>query len=52
MGLSDCPKCWDTPCGCGHQYEQWTEERLRDHIKMLEMVLAKKQAQRYKGESK
>lgn len=19
--LSDCPKCWDTPCRCGHSYE-------------------------------
>lgn len=18
MALSDCPKCWDTPCSCGH----------------------------------
>lgn len=18
MSLSDCPKCWDTPCTCGH----------------------------------
>ena len=18
MALSDCPKCWDTPCTCGH----------------------------------
>lgn len=20
MALSDCPKCWDTPCTCGHEY--------------------------------
>lgn len=18
MSMSDCPKCWDTPCTCGH----------------------------------
>lgn len=20
MGLSDCEKCWDTPCSCGYQF--------------------------------
>lgn len=20
MSLSDCPKCWDTPCTCGHEW--------------------------------
>lgn len=20
MSLSDCPKCWDTPCTCGYEY--------------------------------
>lgn len=19
MALSDCPKCWETPCSCGHE---------------------------------
>ena len=21
MSLSDCSKCWDTPCCCGYSYE-------------------------------
>jgi hypothetical protein len=21
MSLSDCPKCWDTPCTCGWEYK-------------------------------
>lgn len=24
MSLSDCPKCWDTPCSCGWEYRKWT----------------------------
>jgi hypothetical protein len=27
MSLSDCPKCWDTPCECGYEYRGWTRER-------------------------
>jgi len=21
--LSDCDKCWDTPCTCGWEYRKW-----------------------------
>lgn len=24
--LTDCEKCWDTPCSCGYGYRQWTKE--------------------------
>lgn len=24
MGMSDCVKCWDTPCGCGWDYQGWS----------------------------
>lgn len=23
MALSDCPKCWETPCHCGYQYKDY-----------------------------
>lgn len=42
MSLFDCPKCWDTPCCCGFQYESWTVERLQQQIAMLQKVLSKK----------
>jgi hypothetical protein len=45
--LTDCPKCWDTPCTCGHEYEQeyWTVERLKALIFVLLGVLKKKKRQ-------
>lgn len=42
MSLSDCPKCWDTPCTCGHEYQDWSESRLEEFIKTLSVVLDKK----------
>lgn len=39
MALSDCPKCWDTPCTCGHGYKDWSRERLSAHISTLQGVL-------------
>lgn len=23
MALSDCEKCWQTPCSCGWEYRKW-----------------------------
>ncbi len=43
MSLSDCIKCWDTPCTCGYEYEQWSVEKLRQHIEMLQRVLEEKE---------
>jgi hypothetical protein len=42
MSLSDCPKCWSTPCECGHEYRDWKIDRLEEHIEMLSRVLAEK----------
>jgi hypothetical protein len=38
MSMSDCEKCWDTPCTCGHDYEGWSVERLEAQIQMLQRV--------------
>lgn len=27
MSLSDCEKCWNTPCTCGWGYRDWSMER-------------------------
>ena len=32
MALSDCTKCWDTPCQCGYDYRDWSAERLADFV--------------------
>ena len=32
MAMSDCAKCWETPCSCGHEYKNYTKEKLADHI--------------------
>lgn len=24
--MSDCKKCWDTPCSCGWEYRNWSKE--------------------------
>lgn len=42
MSLSDCEKCWETPCACGLGYRDWTPERLRAQLVMLEAVLDSK----------
>lgn len=39
MALSDCPKCWDTPCECGHEYRSWSVKRLERLIQTLQDVL-------------
>jgi len=42
MSMSDCPKCWETPCMCGYDYRGWSIERLEAQIKMLQEVLSTK----------
>jgi hypothetical protein len=36
MSMSDCEKCWNTPCMCGYEYRNWTRER---RIKLASVVL-------------
>lgn len=28
MAMSDCPKCWETPCICGYDYKDYDEDKL------------------------
>jgi hypothetical protein len=41
MGLSDCSKCWDTPCRCGHSYQHFSKEELVNLIEALQKLLEK-----------
>lgn len=43
MSLSDCPRCWDTPCECGWEYRGWSLENLRKQRDMLSKVIAYKE---------
>lgn len=36
MSLSDCSKCWSTPCVCGHEYVDYT---LGSRIKLIESII-------------
>jgi len=37
MSLSDCPKCWNTPCDCGHEYAQMRPEHRK---RILDAILS------------
>lgn len=39
MALSDCIKCWDTPCTCGHDWEFRSVDYIMDMMKTLESTL-------------
>ena len=36
MSLSDCVKCWDTPCTCGYDYKDYSKRR---RIELASVVL-------------
>ena len=36
MSLSDCVKCWDTPCTCGYEFRKLTRSA---RIKMASVIL-------------
>ena len=39
MSLSDCIKCWDTPCTCGWDYRNYSIENLKERKRLLEKVI-------------
>lgn len=42
MALSDCERCWETPCVCGYNYGEWPPEKIIKQIQMLNSVLSSK----------
>lgn len=32
MALSDCPKCWETPCVCGYGYKSFEDHKVDEMI--------------------
>jgi hypothetical protein len=43
MSLSDCSKCWDTPCTCGYEWEKYSLEYLLKFRTMINGVIDNKQ---------
>lgn len=47
MAMSDCEKCWNTPCVCGWELRDRSIEYLEKQKKMIEIVIEFKK--RYPG---
>lgn len=45
MALSDCPKCWNTPCDCGYDYKDWSVEALEKMASMFNGLISEKRIQ-------
>ena len=43
--MSDCDKCWSTPCECGHDYRNWNTGRLQNLINILTLIKKNKLSQ-------
>lgn len=37
--MFNCPNCWENPCVCGQEYQTWTDEKIRNQIKMFQDIL-------------
>ena len=36
MSMSDCPRCWETPCICGYEYKNYSSNKK---LKLIYAVL-------------
>ena len=36
MALTDCVKCWMTPCECGYEYRNWGEKSKDNLVKAIQ----------------
>lgn len=43
MALSDCEKCWETPCICGYKWKQRSLDYLREIRKVIDEVIKEKE---------
>jgi len=53
MSLSDCPKCWNTPCTCGYEYRDYSRDRkieLASVILEMDMDKLKKLLEEYEND--
>ena len=44
MAMSDCEKCWETPCVCGYDYETWETPRIQALVDVLTKLVARRSA--------
>lgn len=44
MSMSDCEKCWDTPCMCGYDYRNWDIKRLIELRNVLDKIIQERKA--------
>jgi hypothetical protein len=35
MALSDCERCWETPCVCGWEYRNYSNDKIKEMIKAI-----------------
>lgn len=46
MGMSDCPRCWDTPCSCGYMYWFLDLARLEEVVRVATKALGDRRGNR------
>lgn len=46
MSMSDCEKCWSTPCCCGWQYRNYSEFDLAEYIANITEYRSKEDAKK------